>query len=137
MIRRSGSVLVLAMLVACGRNQPGEGRPTAAGFSSDTVRATIGDIRASKTPVGQVVRVTGRCLDVQSSLPIGPPPRSRHDWQMAEDTAAVYVSGRFPEACSATGAPVTIVARVVEDTLPGLGGRPAVARRYLVRLPDK
>ena len=97
--------------------------------SADTVRATIGEIVSSRELVGRVVRVTGRCLDAPHLRPIGPPPLKRSDWQLADDTTAIYVSGSAPAACSDQSL-VTIVARVEQDTV-----RPAgVSRRYLVRL---
>src|SRR5262245_57938622 len=92
--------------------------------SADTVHATIGEIRSSRELVGRVVRVTGRCLAWPGLRPIGPPPRTRSDWQLTDDTTAIYVSGSVPKACSDQSL-VTIVARVEEYNV-AMRGRPAV-----------
>ena len=103
------------------------------GDTRDTVVATIGEIVSSRELVGRVVRVTGRCLDVRNLRPIGPPPRTRGDWQLADDSTAVYVTGTVPAACSNQSL-VTIVAQVAEDTVQRRDVPGGTPRRYLVRL---
>lgn len=128
-------VLSVALLSACLQGRESEAEPANAGeaLPSDTVSATVSEIVASRVPVGRIVRVTGTCLDVPHLLPIGPPPRTRHDWQIADGDAAIYVTGSVPIACSER-ARVTIVARVAESTLPANEGGPTGTSRYLVRV---
>src|SRR5262245_17658869 len=91
--------------------------------SADTVRATISEILSSRDLVGRDVRVTGRCLAAPGLRPIGPPPRKRSDWQLADDTTAIYVTGQVPTGCSDKSL-VTVVARVMEYNV-AMRGRPA------------
>jgi len=102
-------------------------------LSADTVHATIGEILSSRELVGRLVRVTGQCLDAPGLRPIGPPPRKRSDWQLADDTTAIYVTGPVPTGCSDKSL-VTIVARVMEYDVSVRGNPAGVVRRYLVRL---
>jgi len=102
-----------------------------ANASADTVPATVEAIAGSSALVGRVVRVSGVCLPPRAARPIGPPPRTRGDWQLAADSAAVYVTGPMPAECGREGA-VTIVARVAEYTHPMRGSPAGVRKRYLV-----
>lgn len=124
--------VLVAAVWSCGTNAtPREGQtPTAKG---DTLTTTVRAVVESRSLVGRIVRVSGRCLDVTQSLPIGPPPLSRHDWQLLDDSVAVYVAGAIPLGCGTSPDTISIVARVEEDTLPALGDRPPTTRRYLVR----
>lgn len=124
--------LLVAALAVC---EPG-GELVNAGQdpSSDTVDATIAEIVASPDLLGRKVRVTGRCLDVPYLRPIGPPPRTRRDWQITDGGGAIYVTGSFPGRCSANE-PLTIVAKVAEVTRPSLkGSQVDRTSRYLIRI---
>lgn len=97
---------------------------------------TVAEIAGSGALVGKRVRVTGRCMGYSKPLAVGPPPRTRSDWQLADGSTAIYVVGTFPPGCSPTtgsSEPVTIIGVVTEDTLPALMDRPARARRFMVR----
>ena len=93
------------------------------------------EVLESSAFVGQEIRITGRCLGYGKSVAQGGPPRTRSDWQLEDDGAAIYVTGPLPTGCSATAgsaAPTTITARVAEDTIRALADHSASARRYLV-----
>ena len=78
---------------------------------------------------GERVQVTGTCLDqFHARGSAGPPPVSRSDWQLANGTEVVYVTGRMPASC-ASGT-VTISATVGIDTAVVDGQQHA--RRFLV-----
>lgn len=115
--------------------QPSHTVPRATGVTSagagDTVDTTIEQIVASDSLVGRQVRVAGTCLTMASMRPIGAPPRTRSDWQLATKTAAIYVVGPIPPTC-ASGEPMTIVARVGEYSPPSIGGDTPPRRRYLI-----
>ena len=98
---------------------------------------TVREVLAADVRVGQEVRVTGRCTGYSERATLGAPPVSRSDWLLEGDGATVFVNGSLPQGCTVTGgstATTTIRARVAEDTLRALGGRPPAPRRYLVRL---
>ena len=97
---------------------------------------TVAEIAGSSALVGKRVRVTGRCMGYSTPLAVGPPPRTRSDWQLADGGVAIYVVGTFPPGCSPTtgsSEPVTIIGVVAEDTIPARLERPARARRFMVR----
>lgn len=100
-------------------------------------QATVREILAAAARAGELVRVTGSCAHSTTSFEVGAPPVSAGDWLLRSGDVAVFVSGPAPAGCPPDGAgkdPVTILARVVEDTLPIIGTMPAAPRRYLVRL---
>ncbi|HKA58319.1 MAG TPA: hypothetical protein VKD28_06870 [Gemmatimonadales bacterium] len=97
---------------------------------------TVAEIAASGALVGKRVRVTGKCMGYSTPLAVGPPPRTRSDWQLADGSMAIYVVGTFPPGCSPTtgsSEPVTIIGVVTEDTIPARLGGPARPRRFMVR----
>ena len=103
----------------------------------------VRELVASGAYVGKRVHVTGRCLGYSSAGSLGPPPLTRSDWQLQSSGASIFVSGPLPTGCSATDAgsgtgatPVTILARVAEDTLPSLGKQRGAPRRYLVLIRE-
>lgn len=78
---------------------------------------------------GRIVSIRGKCRDqFHASGSAGAPPRSRSDWQLADDRAAVYVSGPMPAGC-ASGS-VVVSGLVVVDTIQ-VSGR-SVSRRFIV-----
>lgn len=96
-------------------------------------------IAGSSSYVGQRVHVTGRCLGYSNAATLGPPPLTRSDWQLQSSGSTIFVSGPLPAGCSATeggSAPVTVLVRVAEDTLPALGGKAGTPRRYLVLIRE-
>lgn len=105
----------------------------------DTVLLTVQvtDILGSSTLVGRRVQVTGTCLGYRvPSVAVGPPPRTRSDWQLESGGVAIYVVGQLPPGCSATEgstSPTMIIGTVREDTLQGLGPNPPRARRFMER----
>lgn len=97
---------------------------------------TVAEIAGSGALVGKRVRVQGRCMGYSTPLAVGPPPRTRSDWQLADGSVAIYVVGDFPPGCSPTTGstePVTIIGVVTEDTIPARLERPVRARRFLLR----
>jgi hypothetical protein len=97
---------------------------------------TVAEIAGSSALVGRRVRVQGRCMGYSTPLAVGPPPRTRSDWQLENGGVAIYVVGDFPPGCSPTTGstePVTIIGVVTEDTIPARLERPARARRFLLR----
>ncbi len=107
------------------------------GHPDSALTPTIRELLASGALVGHRVRVTGRCLGYGRAAAVGGPPRTRSDWQLEGAGVAIYVTGQRPLACSATEGSTeatTILAIVAEDTLAARGDRPAVPRRYLIRV---
>lgn len=83
------------------------------------------------------VRVTGVCVGYTAADTDTKPPITRSDWILEADDARVFVSGPFPHGCTANtrgSHRVTIIGEVAEDTLPLLGDRHVVARRFLFRI---
>jgi hypothetical protein len=135
-------IVVTAILAACSRAKPDT---AAAGAPEDSVQPklpplhTVREVLDSSALVGQRIRVAGRCLGYGSNLAEGTPPRTRSDWQLESDGAAIYVVGALPPRCSAMEGEggedtVTITAIVAEDTLPAPDGGPGRPRRYLMRI---
>lgn len=104
---------------------------------ADIRKITIQQLLNSDSLIGEWVRVSGRCLGYTAQVAVGPPPLTRSDWQLEDGEMAIYVSGSLPNGCSATEGSsdrITVTAMVAQDTLPALGNRPAMPRRYLVRV---
>ena len=98
---------------------------------------TVAEVIGPSVRVGQEVRVTGRCVGYSQRSTLGAPPVSRSDWLLEGDGATIFVNGSLPQGCTVTEGSTgstTIRARVAEDTLRALGGRPPARRRYLVRI---
>lgn len=93
---------------------------------------TIGELLAHPVPSGQRVVVRGACLDqFHARGSAGPPPVTRSDWQLTDGTQVVYVTGRYPSACS-TGR-IILSAIVQIDTIAA--GTNHRARLYLANAP--
>ena len=113
---------------------------TAAGIPSidlPEMTLSVREIVEAPALVRRRVRVTGVCVGYTAAGIAATPPITRSDWILEADDARVFVSGPFPDGCTATTRgtqPVTIVGEVAEDTLPALGDRPAIARRFLLRV---
>jgi hypothetical protein len=124
---------LLMAIAACQPKNQGASPPV----GSDPLKATVHEVLANPGLVGHTVKVTGTCLGYSTpTIAKGSPPLTRSDWQLADQGEAVWVSGAMPAGCSATEpakTPSTILARVAQDTLVGLGGGATEARRYLVR----
>ena len=88
--------------------------------------------------VGRRVRVEGVCIGYSRVLAVGPQPRTRSDWQLVQDSVAVWVVGPYPPGCSGTvpseGAGTYVVV-IAAETLPALGDAPARPRLYLIHTP--
>jgi len=106
---------------------------------ADRPELTLSVREVVETPglVRRRVRVTGVCVGYVAAGDAATPPITRSDWILEADEARVFVSGPFPDGCTATTrgtGPVTIVGEVAEDTLPAFGDQPATARRFLLRI---
>lgn len=89
--------------------------------------------------VGRRVRVEGVCIGYSRVLAVGPQPRTRSDWQLVQDSVAVWVVGPYPPGCSGTipsEEAGTYVVVIAADTLPALGDAPARPRLYLIHAPS-
>ena len=144
----AGGVLALGLL-AC-RPSPGTKRPA----DSAAPRAAAAGPRAPSPELAEIelsvrevlerpklvrrrVRVTGVCVGYSAAGMDAAPPITRSDWILEADDARVFVSGPFPDGCTAITRGtqrVTIVGEVAEDTLPSLSDRPAATRRFLLRI---
>lgn len=109
------------------RNAP---KPTKAPSSHAPEIVTVQAIIDGESLVDKTVRVAGRCIGDSPILAVGGTPRTRSDWQLAENGRAVYVTGPRPAPCVGAPAQVTVLARVAQDTIHGLGR--SAPRRYLV-----
>jgi len=82
--------------------------------------------------------VEGVCIGYSRVQAVGPQPRTRSDWQLVDDSVAVWVVGPYPQGCSGTvpsQAAGTYTVTVAMDTLPALGDAPPRPRRYLIHAP--
>ena len=121
--RRVAVWCTVASLACHGRHrQPGE--------SPQSSPLSVADVLAIRLPQGEPLQVRGMCLDKLHARSLGPPPVSRSDWQLASDSAAIFVSGPQPADCDGTS-PVTIAAKLYIDTIRAAIGVPR-ERRYLV-----
>jgi len=99
---------------------------------------SVAALLKSNVPTGAVISLRGYCLPRGGELPLGPTPVSRSDWQLADvesDSVAIFVSGSPPPECGYLGTArnlVTISATIARDSIPGILGRPARRRTYLV-----
>ena len=143
-----GSATVLGTL-ACrpsrGAKRPADSAgPYAVGTApgvpaADGTEMSLSVREVVETPglVRRRVQVTGVCVGYTAAGIAAMPPITRSDWILEADDARVFVSGPFPDGCTATTRgthPVTIVGEVGEDTLPPLGDRPVAPRRFLLRI---
>lgn len=93
----------LTCVAACvGRGPGAEGAAEAPLVSLPTPRAmdspTIGDIlRNPEAYRGREVSLSGSFQGWSGA--VGPPPVSRSDWVLKDDTGAIYVNGPFPPGC--------------------------------------
>ncbi|MEJ2215482.1 MAG: hypothetical protein P8099_02590 [Gemmatimonadota bacterium] len=109
-------------------NEPGQpSTPEPAAFTAPV--ATIAQLLASDALVGQQVQVTGVCLAKKDQSATGPAPEGKDDWQLGADGVAIWVVGARPAGCGTD--PVTVVATVAQDQLPGHGKKAGAMRRYL------
>lgn len=124
---RATLLLVTVGTLGCNKTNAG-GAPLP--VPTDTTRATVSAISRGQVAEGRIVSVNGSCLGVSSPRAPGAPPRTRSDWILADDSAAVYVVGALPTGCAPLGGPpvaATVVARVALDTV---GAR---VRAFLIR----
>lgn len=117
---------------------PAEVSPTP---GSDTLPLIpLHEILSGGAEVGRRVRVRGVCIGYSRVLAGGPQPRTRSDWQLADDSVAVWVVGPYPPGCSGT-VPAeqagTFTFVVASDTLPALGSAPSRPRVYLIHMPPQ
>jgi hypothetical protein len=89
----------------------------------------------SPPAAGTILGVTGLCYGLAGTLAAGPPPRSRSDWQLGNDTIALYVVGAIPSECVQASEPplITITAVVERDSIATTLGGPRSERVYLRR----
>jgi hypothetical protein len=134
-------VIAIGLLAGnCSRASNGRegGEPKSGGDAPAEAHAvSVKGVVERSVPVGDRVRVSGRCLGYTAGPAIGGPPVTRSDWQLEDGGVAVYVTGALPDGCSATGggaSPVAITAVVAEDSVEIGAGRTRTARRYLIRV---
>lgn len=117
----------LAVVLGCHQSTNGA---AGAPVPNDTTRVSISAIRnMGVATTSRMVSVDGSCLGTSSPRAPGPPPRTRSDWILADDSGAVYVVGALPSGCAPLGGqPVwaTVVAMVAFDTVA------ARVRAYLI-----
>ncbi len=106
--------------------------------ATEPTEVTLSVREVLETPglVRHRVRVSGICVGYTEAAIEVAPPITRSAWILGAQDARVFVSGPFPEGCTATTRgvhPVTIVGEVAEDTIHSLGG-PALPRRFLLRV---
>ena len=109
------------------------------GPSTDLTETTLSVREVLETPglVRRRVQVTGVCVGYTAAGLAATPPITRSDWILEAQDARVFVSGPYPDGCTATTRgtrPVTIVGEVAEDTLPALGAASVTIRRFLLRI---
>ena len=109
------------------------------GPSADLTETTLSVREVLETPglMRRRVRVTGVCVGYTAAGVAATPPITRSDWILEAHDARVFVSGPYPDGCTATTRgtqPVTIVGEVAEDTLPALGAESMGVRRFLLRI---
>jgi hypothetical protein len=113
----------------------GSQEQTARASSTGVTTASIAQLLGSDALVGQRVQVTGTCLATKNQSAAGVAPGGGDGWQLGSGGTAIWVTGPRPEGCSpAAGgrAPVTVIAKVAEDQIPGHGKKSGETRRYLV-----
>ena len=124
----------LPVLIAAGCHSSAPANPAPA--PADPAAVTVHEVLTTPALVGRLVRVTGRCLGyAEPLLAKGSPPRTRSDWQLEDGGEALWVTGPFPEGCTATtpaNGTSQVRGVVAHDTLLALGGGAPVARQYLV-----
>jgi hypothetical protein len=118
--------------------RPGAASPTAAAGAPPLI--PLQAILAGGAEPGRRVRVEGVCIGYSRVLALGPQPRTRSDWQLVDDSVAVWVVGPYPPGCSGTvpaeqAGTFTVV--VASDTLPALGTAPPRPRLYLIHTPPE
>jgi hypothetical protein len=144
-------LISLALLIAAvggcqrpaNRTAPGAGdsttqRPDSASQPADPGQPmTVGALLGAPPSSGTNIRVSGKCYGLAGTLARGPQPRSRSDWQLGNDTVAVYVTGPSPTECLQAPAPpvVTIRALVQRDTVALSPVSQPVVRVFLRSLP--
>lgn len=98
----------------------------------------VRDVTEGRVAAGDTVALFGRCLGLDAAAAAGPPPRSRSDWQFADSTGAVYVSGGIPQGCELGGSArpaLTLRATVARDTIQAFPQQARRVRYFLVAVP--
>jgi len=109
-------------------------KPMAVPGEQEPVTLTVKEVTNSSWQAGGLVSVRGTCLRRGAGQAVGAPPLTRSDWELGEDSVAVWVSGPRPPDCTAeTGATVsmTVDGVVALDTLRTMDGD-RLPRVYLV-----
>ncbi len=138
-------LIVLGFLTGCPSKQQAkspEGKTPDAPMSipvskqtSDPPLVKVSDLLSAPELVGKTVRVTGRCMGYGSEHVLGAQPRTRSDWALEDDSAAVYVTGPYPPGCSGTQpgeGPVLVTGIVAVDTLTSYADGAKSPRYFIV-----
>jgi hypothetical protein len=110
----------------------GVGRDSSHRMGPNSDRPTVRTILNEPLYVGKLVSLSGLCAEY-GHLAEGGPPKTRSDWQLSQDGAAIYVTGPMPPGCLAASSPptVTITAKVRGDTIVVNSPSTRRTRRYL------
>ena len=127
-------------VLAPGDSVPGAGSVPQVPTGEKPRLVPLQELLAGGAQPGERVRVEGLCIGYARVVAAGPQPRTRSDWQLVQDDAAVWVAGPYPAGCSGTEpaqAPGTYTVVVAVDTLAALGGAPPRPRVYLIHAPPE
>jgi len=129
------AALALGNLCSCARPGMDSGQEGVIQSPPDqhawTVHAVV---EAPDSIVGMTLRVQGNCAGWGGPAK-GPPPLTRSDWQLTNDTVGLWVSGPLPQGCDPVDPPpelqFEVVAVVAVDTVSILGEVSPLVRRFL------
>ena len=125
----------VVLLTAAAVMQACQPAPAVREVESTPREVSVAQLLTDEIPVGARVEVRGTCIGYSRVVALGPPPRTRSDWQLEADGVAVWVVGSYPPGCSGTEPARearTLSFEVAADTLPALGTQTGRVRRYLL-----
>lgn len=115
------------LLAGVAGGQPAVSRGPAPAVTPPAV--TVRQVLTMQALAGEKVEVSGRCLGKGAPILARGALPSGQAWQLEQNGVATWVAGPMPRGCEA--GPVTITARVAQDTLPKFSP-PRTIRQYLV-----
>lgn len=87
-------------------------------------------LRSPDRFAGREITLSGTCLG-WSGPALGAPPRTRSDWQIGSQNAAVWVSGPLPSGCSGPGGGGSVRVRGLVE-IDRASGEGRTIRAYLI-----